>query len=350
MSTQKAKKSKENNTKEKSSPKKEKTIKKVEVKKKVLKPKIKKNTQITDLLTYNVKENMMFEDVFEGEIPNQKVPMKYYRIPIYTKNSDGTVGDLICEFGELMCFGISVNTDQNTGEPAGHSLSISLKNKENPTPDQEMRIQKLEEIIERAKEYLVEHRSDVKQHELEMRDLKKFTPIYYKKDNEGKRIEGPPSLYPKLLEQKTKIVKEKNEDGEEVEVEKPGKILTIFYEVDDNGDPKLDEKEEPVELDPAKIIDKYCKIKPLIKVEGIFVGQSTKLQLKVSEADVKLLQSSSKRLLHTNKNEKVSKLLDNNNNNKEEKKVEKKVEKKEEKKVEKQNDEEEDGVDLELDE
>lgn len=339
MSTQKVKPTKLNNTKEKS-PKKEKPNKKVDVKKKILKSKIKKTTQITDLLKYNVKENMMFEDVAEGEVPNQKVPVKYYRIPIYTKNPDGTFGDLICEFGELMCFGISVNTDQKTGEPAGHSMSLSLQERENPTQEQKMRVQKLEEIVERAKEYLVEHRSDVKQHELEMRDLKKFTPIYYKKDSEGKRIDGPPSMYPKLLEQKSRIIKQKNEDGEEEEVEQPGKILTVFYEVDENGEPKLNEKDEPIELDPAKIIDKWCRVKPLIKVESIFVGNSIKLQVKVSEADVKLLQSSSKRLLHTSRNDKVSKLLD-------EKKEIKKDEKKE---IKIQNDDEdENGVDLELD-
>lgn len=346
MSTQKVKSTKPN-TKDKSSPKKEnKTNKKVDIKKKVLKSKIKKTTQITDLLTYNVKENMMFEDVVEGEVPNQKVPVKYYRIPIYTKNPDGTFGDLICEFGELMCFGISVNTDQKTGEPAGHSMSMSLQERENPTQEQKMRVQKLEEIIERAKEYLVEHRSDVKQHELEMRDLKKFTPIYYKKDAEGKRIDGPPSMYPKLLEQKARIIKQKNEDGEEEEVEQPGKILTVFYEVDDNGEPKLNEKDEPIELDPAKIIDKWCKVKPLIKVESIFVGQSIKLQVKVSEADVKLLQSSSKRLLHTSRNDKASKLLEDK---KENKKEEKKENKKEEKKKVQNDEDEDEGINLELD-
>jgi hypothetical protein len=297
-------------TKTKTTKKEEKTTKKVvksEPKKKVNKPKLKKNTQITDPLIYDVKENMKFEDVYEGEIPNPNVPGKFYKFNVYTNNEDGTVGDLIFEFDELMCFGINMGTDQKTGEPTGYSMSLSLMDKDKPTEEQKLRIKKLEEVIEFAKEFLVENRKVVKLPDLEMRDLKKFSPIYYKKDDDGNRIEGPPSLYPKLLEQKAKIVKKKNEDGEEEEVEEPSKILSIFYNIED-----LDENGEPKELDPTLIIGKYCKVKPLIKIESIFVGQSIKLQVKVSEADVKLLQSTTRRLLHnkTKKDDgKVSKLL-----------------------------------------
>src|SRR5579872_1871217 len=334
MSTKQAKETKKDSSKEK---KQQSTKKNDNSKNNKFRTKIKKNTKITDLLTYNVK-NVMFEEVVEQEVPNQKVPVKVYRINIYTKNPDGSFGDLICEFGELMCFGVSVNTNPQTGEPNGYSMSLSLMSKENPTEEEKLRIAKLEEIVERAKEYLVEHRNEVKERDLEMRDLNKkpfFTPIYYKKDADGNRIDGPPSMYPKLLEKKPRKVKEKNEDGVEEEKEIPGKILTVFYEVDDNGEPKLklDKNGEPeldehgntvpLELDTARIIDKYCKVRPLIKIESIFVGTSKKLQVKVSEADVKLLQSSSRRLLHTsnktdnkeNKNKSVEKLMKNDDNN-----------------------------------
>jgi len=288
-------------------------------KKKSYKSKIKKTTQITNPLTYNVKK-MKFEEVIESDIPNAKVPGKIYRIPIYTENEDKTNGDLVLEFGELMCFGLSVNINPNTGEPNGHSMALSLLSKDNPTDEEKMRVSKLEQIVERAKEYLIEHRKEVKQNELEMRDLKKFTPLYYKKDADGNRIDGPPTLYPKLLEQKARIVKKVNEDGVEEENEQPGKILTVFYDVDENGEPKLDEKGEPVELNPARLIDTFCKVKPLIKVESMFVGTSIKLQVKIHEADVKLLQRSTRRLLHNNKSEtklpdKVEKLNTNEKNN-----------------------------------
>jgi hypothetical protein len=230
--------------------------------------------------------------------------------PIYTENEDKTDGDLILEFGELMCFGLSVNINPTTGEPNGHSMALSLLSKDNPTDEEKMRISKLEQIVERAKEYLVEHRKEVKQNELEMRDLKKFTPLYYKKDADGNRIDGPPTLYPKLLEQKARVVKKVNDEGVEEEIEQAGKILTIFYDVDENGEPKLDEKGEPVELNPARLIDTFCKVKPLIKVESIFVGNSIKLQVKIHEADVKLLQRSTRRLLHNNTNKSETKLPD----------------------------------------
>src|SRR5690242_14495855 len=100
-------------------------------KKKIYKSKVKKQTQITDTLTYNV-ENMMFDEIIEFDVPNQKAMIKAYRIPIYTlnqkkdKDEKDTFGDLIFDFSELMCFGISVNTDPKTGEPSGHSMSLSL--------------------------------------------------------------------------------------------------------------------------------------------------------------------------------------------------------------------------------
>jgi hypothetical protein len=314
---------------EKSTPKKNVKPQK-ETKKKSLKPKLKKNTQITDPLTYDVKNNMMFEEVVEGDVPGLKIPMKYYRFPVYTKNPDGkTVGDLILEFGELMCFGVSINTDQNTGDPIGHSMALSLLPKENATDEEKMRVKKLEEIIEFAKEYVVEHCKDIKQPKLEMSDLKKFSPIYYKKDPDGNVIpDAPPSLYPKLLESKPKTIKVKNEEGKEEEKEIEGKILTIFYEVDEDWEPKLDEDRKALELDPSKIIDKFCKVKPLIKVESVFSGGSgIKLQVKVSESDVKLLQQTSRRLLHTSGGNKAEKLM--KEDKKDEETVEEKVVKKE---------------------
>lgn len=313
-----ASKTKTTTKKEKTTPVK-KVTKSEPQKKKAYKQKLKKNTQITNTLVYDAKKMMRFEEVYEGEVPNQKVPMKFYKFNIYTENEDGTIGDLILEFDELMCFGVAMNTDQKTGDPAGYSMSISMMDKENPTEEQKVRIQKVEEIVEVAKEFLIENRKIVKLPDLEIRDLKKFSPIYYKKDEEGNRVEGPPSFYPKLLEQKPKIIKKKNEDGEDEEIEEPGKILTVFYNVDD-----LDEDGQPKELDPTLVIDKYCRVKPLIKVESIFVGQSIKLQVKVSEADVKLLQSATRRLLHNKpkkadeKTDKVGKLMNSEKNEKKE--------------------------------
>ena len=123
-------------SKTKTTTKKEKTtpVKKVTKsepqKKKAYKQKLKKNTQITNTLVYDAKKMMRFEEVYEGEVPNQKVPTKFYKFNIYTENEDGTIGDLILEFDELMCFGVAMNTDQKTGDPAGYSMSISMMNKE----------------------------------------------------------------------------------------------------------------------------------------------------------------------------------------------------------------------------
>lgn len=279
-----------------------------ETKKKSFKPRIKKNTQITDTLTYNVKENMLFEDVYEGEVPGGKIPIKFYKFGIYTKNEDGTVGDLVLSFSELMCFGISMGTDPKTGDPTGYSMALALMGKENPTDEEKLRITKLEEIIEFAKEFLLENKKVVKMPKMDAGDLKKFSPIYYKKDEEGNRVEGSPSLYPKLLEKKAKTIKKKNkETGLEEEIEEEAKILTVFYNVDD-----LDENGDPIEMDASLIVDKFCKATPLLKVEGIFVGQNIKLQVKVYESDIKLLEVKSKRLLHNKekKDDKGKKLLE----------------------------------------
>jgi hypothetical protein len=107
------------------------------------------------------------------------------------------------------------------------------------------------------------------------------------------------------MEQKAKTIENKKGEKEDI----PGKILSVFYNEDD-----VDEEGNPVEIDALELVGKYAKIKPAIKLEGIYIGGTTiSLQYKVQEADVQLQSAGNKRLLHRPdkqvKPEKIEKLL-----------------------------------------
>ena len=104
-------------------------------------------------------------------------------------------------------------------------------------------------------------------------DLKKFNPIFYKKDKETGDIadDALPTLYIKLA-----ISKKDNVE----------KILSTFYD-----------KKTGSEINPLDLLKKYCWTNAAIKFECIFIGSKISFQVKLYEADVELLNSGRKRLL-----------------------------------------------------
>src|SRR3989344_7434436 len=146
---------------------------------KLLKPKRKRNTQIADPTDYDVNTRLKFDELFKGSV-NELI--NYIRIPIYSVNSDGTEGDLCFHLDQCFCFGIQENTSAETGNITGHSLPICMWNKEGPTDFQKATVSKFTEIVEYCKKYLIDHREDIEHPDLEISDLKKFSPLYYSKD------------------------------------------------------------------------------------------------------------------------------------------------------------------------
>ena len=225
------------------------------------------NTQLTNITKKFDTKKLRFAKPRDGSIPNSTVVFK--RIPIGTENDDGSLGDLVIPTTDnLYSFGLSPNTNMQTGKTDGYTLSLCLWNKDAPTDEQKKWVENFTNIIDAIKDYLIEHRDDFGKYELEMADLKNFNPLYYKKEK-GKRVEGSgPVLYPKVLQNKKNDI-----------------ITTPFC--NENGE----------DIDPMTLLNKACKATAAIKIESIFIGAKISLQVKVYEAQVKLFDNTIKRLL-----------------------------------------------------
>lgn len=226
------------------------------------------NTQLTSASGYDTKR-MIFSDPQGGTIPDSKPAICYKRITIQTRNPDGTVGDLILPTSQLFSFGVSENTNPETGKVNGYVMPLCLWNRDGPSKEEKEWSTTFDCIIEACKEHLIAHREEIEQYDLAMSDLKKFNPLYWKREK-GQIVEGTgPTLYAKLIVSK-----------------KQDKVVTMFY--DYNGDP----------LDPkSALLGKYCYAKAAVKIESIFIGNKISMQVKLYECECKLMDTGMKRLM-----------------------------------------------------
>lgn len=212
---------------------------------------------------------IIFSDPVVGSIPNSKPAINFRRINISTLNDDGTTGELIIPTEEVYSFGVSENTDIETGKTNGYVMALCLHNKNGASEYEKSWVDTFSNIVEKCKDHLLEHREDIEQYELERNDLKKFNPLYYKKDK-GKVVEGAsPTLYAKLIVSK-----------------KHDKIVTVFFDLDTDSD-----------VAALDLLGKYCFAKAAIKIESIFVGNKISLQVKLYECGVRVINYGMKRLL-----------------------------------------------------
>lgn len=225
------------------------------------------NTQLTSASGYDTKR-MIFSDAQPGNIPNSVPAITFKRIYISTRNEDGTVGELILPTSKLFSFGVSENVNQETGKVSGYSMPLCLWNRDGATKEEKEWSDTFNNIVEACKEHLIANREEIEQYELEATDLKKFNPLYWRRDK-GKIVEGSgPTLYAKLIVSK-----------------KQNKIISMFY--DENGD----------ELDPLTLLGKYCYTQAAVKIESIFIGSKITLQVKLYECEVKLADTGMKRMM-----------------------------------------------------
>ena len=223
------------------------------------------NTQLTTASGYNVS-NIIYGKPRDGSIPNSSVTFK--RVQMGTRNPDGSIGELILPTERLFSFGLSPNVNMTTGKTDGYTLALCLWNMDSPTKQEKEWTDTFNQICEHASNYILDHRDDVGKYELEKADLKKFNPLYLKKEK-GKVVEGSsPMLYAKVTQNK------KNDT-----------ITSMFY--DTNGEL----------MDPMTLLNKQCFVRAAIKVEGIFIGSKVSLQVKLHEAEIKMKDSGIKRLL-----------------------------------------------------
>lgn len=227
------------------------------------------STQLTTPSNFNVN-NLIFSVPAVFTIPNSK--LTYRRVNISTRNTDGSVGELVLEGGPFFSYGVSPNTSVDNPELInGYTLPLCLWNRDGPTASEKQFTDTFNTIVDHCRKYVLEHRDDIEKYELDESDLKKFNPLYWKKEK-GKVVEGTgPTLYCKLVMSKKNGVE---------------KILSKFYDSDSSD-----------ALDPMDLIGKYNLAKCAIKIESIYVGNKVSLQIKLWEANISLLDKGTKRLL-----------------------------------------------------
>lgn len=233
------------------------------------------NTQLTDAQTYNVS-NMRFRKVIEGSVPsmNGAPEVKFKRVPIGTRNPDGSFGDLILQTERLYSFGLSPNINRDNGKTDGYTLTLCLHNRNSPSEEEKRWVDVFNKIVDHTKDHLIQNKDEYGKYDLERSDLRNLNPIWYKKEK-GKVVEGSsPILYAKLMQNK-----------------KNGTISTIM----------TNDKDE--DLDPMTLINKPCYVVAAIKIEGIFIGAKVALQVKVQEATIYLIDNAPKRLLRRSLNQ-----------------------------------------------
>jgi len=229
------------------------------------------NTQLTNATNYDVNR-MIFSEPQKNKLPGNDL-LKYQRINISTRNEDGTVGDLILKTPTLFSFGVQESKSMETKEVNGYVMPLCLWDKTNPSVEEKAWTDTFNKICEYCKEYLVENRNAIGKWELEINDLKKFNPLYWKRDKTTGKIDANtgPTLYAKLISSRR---------------DKVDKIITVFYDADTFE-----------EIDPLTILNKYCHATSAIKIESIFIGTKISLQVKLWEVEVRLHGSKSRRLL-----------------------------------------------------
>jgi hypothetical protein len=243
-----------------------------------------KNTQLTNASGYDVSR-IRFSKPILGSIPDSKPAISFQRINISTQNEDNTVGDLVLPVGPNFSFGVSENVSMDSGKVNGWVLPICLYNKDGATEAEKQWVITFNNIVEHCKKHILDNKEEIGKYDLELSDLKKLNPLYYRRDknNKGKIIEDSVTLYAKLIHSK-----------------KADKITSMFSDFDGNP------------VNPMDLIGKYCTVHAAIKIESIFIGNKISLQVKLYECEVKLLQTGMQRLLskgNTNVSSSVSRTV-----------------------------------------
>ena len=209
------------------------------------------------------QENIIFKEAKEFKVKDSKI--KYKRIPIEIKYSNGKKGRLVIETPFLFSFGVSEKKNQETKKLVGYSIPVCLWAKDSePNNKEKAFLEVINNITSLSQKYLEnEYGPDLAS--------SLTSPLYYKQeeytDKKGKKKtrndpSSAPVFYAKLIYS-----------------EKSKKILSLF-----KGKGGKD-------LNPFKYINQYCNVKQALIIEGIFISKTvTSLQIKVHECYVKQLK------------------------------------------------------------
>ena len=209
------------------------------------------------------KDNTIFKEAKEFKVKDSKI--KYKRIPIEIKYSNGKKGPLVIETPFLFSFGVSEKKNQETKKLVGYSIPVCLWAEDSePNNKEKAFLDVINNLTSLSQQYLEnEYGPDLAS--------SLTSPLYYKQeeytDKKGKKKtrndpSSAPVFYAKLIYS-----------------EKSKKILSLF-----KGKGGKD-------LNPFNYIDQYCNVKLAPIIEGIFISKTvTSLQIKVHECYVKPLK------------------------------------------------------------
>ena len=234
------------------------------------------NTQLTDPTGFDFSR-ISYSKPETKQIPNDdpSAPkMSYKTIRMGVRNSDNSRGDFVMSTSEVFSFGVSPNTAMGSTDVNGYTLALCLHNKDGASEEEKTFTDVFDGIIEHAKKHVLKVKDDIEKYDLDESELKKFNPLYYKRER-GKIVDGSgPTLYCKLLFKKQK-------GG--------GKILTDFTNA---------ATDEP--MDPLSLQKKYCFVTGAIKFESIYIGTKVSIQIKLVEALIRPLDDGPRKLLRPN--------------------------------------------------
>lgn len=244
------------------------------------------NTQLTLASGYVAKQRMLFGKPKRYDIPNSA--LSYLRVPIGTRNLNGSSGNLIFKVPRSYSFGLSANHNMQTNVLEGYSLPLCLQGRDGPTVEEAEFIRVLGEVVDTIKEWLLEHRDEVEKYELEAADLKKLDPTYLKKEK-GKVVAGAgPVLYPKVMVQKKRDKKGGKNDAAAASDESGNNsllITTIFKD------------EKGTVIDPLSTLGKPGHATAAVQIESIFVGARISIQVKLYEVKYEFKDKNRRSLL-----------------------------------------------------
>ena len=209
------------------------------------------------------QENIIFNEAKEYKVKDSKI--KYKRIPIEIKYTNGKKGALVLESPVLFSFGVNEKKNQETGKLVGYSIPVCLWARDSvPSNKEKAFFDVINNVVTLSQQHLEKEYGP---------DLASTlsSPFYFKQieytDKKGKKRtkvdeSSAPVLYAKLIYS-----------------EKSRKILSLF-----KGKGGRD-------LNPFKYINQYCNVKLALIIEGIFISKTvTSLQIKVHECYVKPLK------------------------------------------------------------
>ena len=216
---------------------------------------------------------LRFQKPINGGSPNT------YRIPIYASKNGQTVPSLFLATPTVYSFGVSPQAnigekvDDDFGNVKYYTLPICLHNKGGATAEELAFVELFNKVVDACKTYLCtkelnEQIGKFGDDQVQLSDLKKLNPLYYKKEK-GQIVPGTgPMLYPKLIVRK---------DGQS--------CITTFS----------DGKQTHTNM--RSLIGTRMNVRCALKIESIFVGSKISLQVKVCEVNYQTVSHGRERLL-----------------------------------------------------